>query len=181
MFVSNNYHFSYESKVENDPKRWEAHSLFILNYPLKLNSIENLQALQVRAQEANEVQLEKKAPVTTLAPNVAMLFFLIIYLFICLFLHSRFYSPPHPTSDCSTSHTSSPDPCLHEDLPTTHYPANLTSKLPGATSFLKVRCIFSDWTQTQQSSAVYVLKASYQLVYATLLVVQCLRDLGGPG
>ena len=32
--------------------------------------------------------------------------------------------------------------------------------------------------QTQQSSAVYVLGASYQLVYADCLVVQCLKDLG---
>ena len=32
-----------------------------------------------------------------------------------------------------------------------------------------------------QRSAVYVLGASYQLVYAALLVVQYLRDLGGPG
>jgi hypothetical protein len=46
---------------------------------------------------------------------------------------------------------------------------------------LRVRCIFSDWTQTQQSSTVCVLGASYQLVYTAWLVVQCLRDLGCPG
>jgi hypothetical protein len=33
----------------------------------------------------------------------------------------------------------------------------------------------------RQSSAVYVLAASNQLVYAVCLVVQCLRDLGGSG
>jgi hypothetical protein len=44
---------------------------------------------------------------------------------------------------------------------------------------LKVRCIISEWTQTQKSSSVCVLGASYQLVYAACLVVQCLRDLGG--
>jgi hypothetical protein len=46
---------------------------------------------------------------------------------------------------------------------------------------LRVRCIFSDWTQTRQSSAVCVLGASYQLMYTACLVVQCLRGLGGPG
>jgi hypothetical protein len=45
---------------------------------------------------------------------------------------------------------------------------------------LRVRCIFSDWTQTQQTSVVYVLGSSYKLVYAVWLVVQCLKDLGGP-
>ena len=33
----------------------------------------------------------------------------------------------------------------------------------------------------QESSAVFVLGASYQLVYAAWLVIQCLRNLGGPG
>jgi hypothetical protein len=45
---------------------------------------------------------------------------------------------------------------------------------------LRVRHIFSDWIQNQQSSAVYVLGASNRLVYAACLVVQCLRDLEGP-
>jgi hypothetical protein len=55
-----------------------------------------------------------------------------------------------------------------------------TSKHPGVSILLRVRCIFSDKTQTLQSSAVYVLGASYQLMYAWL-VVQCMRDLKGPG
>jgi hypothetical protein len=42
---------------------------------------------------------------------------------------------------------------------------------------LRIRCIISEWTQTLQSSAVCVLGASYQLVYATWLVIQYLRDL----
>jgi hypothetical protein len=45
---------------------------------------------------------------------------------------------------------------------------------------LMVRCIISEWTQTWQSSTVCVLGASYQLVYAAWLVVQCLKDLRGP-
>jgi hypothetical protein len=53
-----------------------------------------------------------------------------------------------------------------------------TSKLPGASSLLRVRCIFSEWTQIQQFSTVYVLGASYQLVYAAWLVVQCQRSQG---
>jgi hypothetical protein len=45
---------------------------------------------------------------------------------------------------------------------------------------LRVKCIISEWTQTQQYSIVCVLGASYQLLYAPLLVVRCLRDLGVP-
>jgi hypothetical protein len=52
---------------------------------------------------------------------------------------------------------------------------------PGtASSLLKVRCIISEWTQTWKSSTICVLGASYQLVHAVCLVVQCLRDLGSP-
>jgi hypothetical protein len=51
------------------------------------------------------------------------------------------------------------------------------SKLPLASSLLRVRCIISEWTQTWKSSTVCVLGASYQLVYAVCSVVQCLRDL----
>jgi hypothetical protein len=60
-----------------------------------------------------------------------------------------------------------------------HPSPHLTSKLPGASSLLRVRCIISEWTQTQQSSTVCVLGASYQLVYAACLVGKCLRDLRG--
>jgi hypothetical protein len=60
-------------------------------------------------------------------------------------------------------------------------PSHWTLRLPGTSSLLRVRCIFSDRVQTQQSSAVHVLGASYQLVYAAWLVAQCLRDLRGPG
>jgi hypothetical protein len=42
-------------------------------------------------------------------------------------------------------------------------------------------CIFSDLVQTWWFSAVYVLGASYQLVYAAWMVAQCLRALRGPG
>jgi hypothetical protein len=59
-------------------------------------------------------------------------------------------------------------------------PPHLTSKLPGASSLLRVRYIISEWTQTQQSSTLCVLGASYRLVCAVCLVVQCLRDLRSP-
>jgi hypothetical protein len=71
-------------------------------------------------------------------------------------------------------------PVSPQDIPISQPPANQTSKLPEASSLLRVRCIIYDWTQTQQSSAVYVLRVSYQLVDATWLVVRCLRDLRGP-
>ena len=85
------------------------------------------------------------------------LFFYLIYFF---YLHSRFLSPPGQPSDSSTSQTSS-----H-----THPPLHQTSPLPGASSLLRVRCIFSDGTKTRQSSAVYVLGTLYQLLYAASLV-----------
>ena len=93
-----------------------------------------------------------------------------IYLFI--YLYSRFYSllniPYLPT------------PCLQEDVPTPQSPDSQTSKLLEASSLLNIRCILSSWTQTLQPSALYMMGASYQLLYAAWLVVQCLRDMRGP-
>jgi hypothetical protein len=80
------------------------------------------------------------------SPHI-LFFFNLLFIYLFIYLHSRFYSnPPNPCppSDCSTSHTSSPTPCLHENIPTPHPPPNQTSKLPGAYSLLRVRCIFSD-------------------------------------
>jgi hypothetical protein len=74
--------------------------------------------------------------------------------------------------------TPKPHPIPPSPPPPPHYQ---TAKLPGASSLLRAMCIFSDWTQTQQSSAMYVLEASYQLVYAAWLVIQCLRILGWGG
>jgi hypothetical protein len=48
--------------------------------------------------------------------------------------------------------------------PTT--PPHQTSKPVGASSLLRVRYIFTDWTQTLQSSTLYELVVSYPLVYA---------------
>jgi predicted small integral membrane protein len=39
-------------------------------------------------------------------------------------------------------------------------PPHLTSKLPGASSFLRVRCIISEWIQTRKSSTACILEAS---------------------
>ena len=66
----------------------------------------------------------------------------------------------------------SPRGCPQPPLP------HQISKLPGTSSLLRVRYIFSEWSHTRHCSAVYVLGASYQLVFAVWLVVQCLRDLG---
>lgn len=70
------------------------------------------------------------------------------------------YLPVGPPSDWSTL----PPLNLQDDVPTLSSP--LTSLLPEASSSLRVRCIFSVWVQTWQSSTVYVLGAPYQLVYA---------------
>jgi hypothetical protein len=58
-----------------------------------------------------------------------------------------------------------------------HSPHPKVSPLPEASSLLRVRRIFSYWSQIRQSSAVHVSGASYQLVYAAWLVAQNLRDL----
>jgi hypothetical protein len=78
-------------------------------------------------------------------------------------------SAPYPTPP--------PDPNLFPGE-WSHSPPHLTSKFPGASSLLKVRCIVSEWTQTQKSSTICALGIAYQLVYAVCLVVHCLRDLG---
>jgi hypothetical protein len=92
------------------------------------------------------------------------------------------YSPdfiPHsvypPTVPHRTPSPLSPRGYLH--FP----PSHQTSPLPGAPSLLRVRCIFSYWVQTQQSSVVYALGPSYQVLYDAWLVVQCLRDSRGLG
>jgi hypothetical protein len=69
----------------------------------------------------------------------------------------------HTPSDGFTSHTSSPPLISTRMLPPPYLPPHQTSPLPGASSHLRVRCIFSDWTQTWQSSAVYVLGFLYLL------------------
>jgi hypothetical protein len=78
---------------------------------------------------------------------------------------------PHLPFDCSTSHTSSPHPSPRECHP--HPIPHLTSKLSGASSLLRVKCIISEWTQTQKSSTICILGASCQQEYAVCLVVQC--------
>ena len=56
-------------------------------------------------------------------------------------------------------------------------PSHQTYPIPGPSSLLRIRWTFSDWVQTKQFSAVYVLEASYQLIYAAWLVAQCRRRL----
>ena len=100
-----------------------------------------------------------------------------------LFTLQILFPHPGPPSYClCSSHIYSPPLCLHRDVPTTHphHLSNQTSKLLVAPSLLRNGCLFSDWNQTQLSSAVYVFGASYQLVFPAWLVVQCLRDLGAP-
>ena len=100
----------------------------------------------------------------------------IFIMFIIYFLHSIFHSlTPHPPSICSTSQSSSIPHPISTKMPQPH----LTSKPPGASSLLRVRCIISERTQTQKSSTVCALGASYQVMYAVCLVVHSLRDLSG--
>jgi hypothetical protein len=96
--------------------------------------------------------------------NSTFWYFFNLILFVIHFLHSpptlQLLHIPH-----LLPHTPSPHGCPHP-------PPHLTSKLPGASSFLRVRCIISEWTHTRKSSTVCVLGASCQLVYAAWLVVQ---------
>jgi hypothetical protein len=112
--------------------------------------------------------------------SISSLFFknLTIYLFIYT---SDFIAPPPPVYPPTVPHPILPaHPCLHRDVPAPYPPPHQISKFPGVSTLMRVRCIFSKWTQTRKASTVYVLGASYQLVYATWLVmVQCLRDLKG--
>jgi hypothetical protein len=73
-------------------------------------------------------------------------------LFIYLFIYTPDIIPPHPAHPPTVPYPlPPPHSCLHEDVP-----PHLTSKLPRASSLLRVRCIISNWTQTRQSSTVCV-------------------------
>ena len=74
-----------------------------------------------------------------------------------------------------------PPPPVSKRMPHLPPPPHQTSPLLGASSLLRVRYIFPDWTQIIQSTVVYVLEALYQLVYAAWLVAQYLSILRGPG
>ena len=118
---------------------------------------------------------------TQLLCKSSMYFILILFNLFFFFLHSRFYPPPSPHSGCSTSHTSLcplsplfPQGCLHSP------PSPSTGPLM-ASSLLSIRCIFFDWTQTWQSSAIYMLEVPYQLVYAARFMLHCLGALRGLG
>ena len=115
--------------------------------------------------------------------SLSLSFFFFFFKFTYLFIYHLSYTPyficPIPIHPPTAPHpTPPPHPLSPRGCP--NPPPHLTSKLPGASSLLRARCIISDWTQTQQSSAVYVLGALYQLVYAAWLVVQSLRDLRSP-
>jgi hypothetical protein len=69
----------------------------------------------------------------------------------------RILYPPTPTLHSPTAPHPIPPPQTLSPRGWSHLPHHLTSKLPGASSLLWVRCIISEWTQTQQSSAVCVL------------------------
>jgi hypothetical protein len=100
-----------------------------------------------------------------------------------IFLHSSHYPSPSLPSNSSSSNSSStifqrmsplyplhlPHPPLHPALPTPPTPCSLplhqSSSLSGALSLSRVRCVSFHWGQNWQSSDVYVLRTSDQLVY----------------
>jgi hypothetical protein len=99
----------------------------------------------------------------------------ILFIFTLQILFRLLAHPPTVPHPIPSPWILSPWGCPHSPSPT----HKQTSSLPGASSLLSVSCTISEWTQTEPSSIVCVLGASYQLVYAVFLVVQCLRDLGG--
>ena len=95
-------------------------------------------------------------------------FFFNLILFLIYSLYSIFHSLP-----------------LQSTLWMFHIPHILLTSHPTwplnslGTPATRVRCIISEWTQTQKST-ICVLGALYQLVFAVCLQVPCLRDLRGP-
>jgi hypothetical protein len=104
--------------------------------------------------------------------------YLYIYIYSFFLFNLPFYTPDFTPFSVLPPNVQYPIPppfsLSLQDCP--HSQPHQASKFSEASSLL--RCIFSEWTQTLQSSAVYVLGTSYQLVYAAWLVVQCLRNLG---
>jgi hypothetical protein len=74
-------------------------------------------------------------------------------------LHVRPPTVPYPIP---------PPSCLQEDIPSPHQ----SSPFPEASSLLRVRCFFSHWSQTRQSSAVYMSGAQTS---------SCMLLVGGSG
>jgi hypothetical protein len=107
--------------------------------------------------------------------HIFLVFF--FYIFKLKFLQSIFYFPPSTLwlflIPYLLPSLLSQGGCLHSS-------PHLTSKLPGPSSLLRIKCIISELTQTEKSSTVCVLGTLYQVMYAVCLVFQCLRDLGGP-
>ena len=116
--------------------------------------------------------------------SYSFFFFLFIVIFsnnIYIYIYIHILSPFRSTLELFHIPYLFLCPQLHKDVLTPPCPTPQTSPLPGASRLLRGRCIFSDYTQNMQSSAMYVFGASYQLVYTAWLVVQYLRDLGVPG
>jgi hypothetical protein len=98
------------------------------------------------------------------------------FIFNFLLLLFFFYSPviaPLPV----------PPPTVpHPIPPLTHVSKKMSrSSSPKPQPDLPTPWVLKHWEQTRQSSAVYVLGTSDQLVHAACLVPQWLRDLRGPG
>lgn len=109
-------------------------------------------------------------------------FFLFFKEFIYLYSLILFYSPDiilHLICCLTSPHHIPPLTPFPQGCPHSPAPIPPGSPLPEASSFLRVKCIFSHQGQTRQSSAVY--RVSYQLVYCTWLAAQYLRNLGSPG
>ena len=111
--------------------------------------------------------------------QVFFFLFFFSFPFLIKLFYTIFHNPnPTPIHPLTAPHPTPPYPLSLCGCP--HHPLHLTSKLPGVSSLLRVRCIICEWTQTWKSSTVCVLGGSYQLIYAVCLVVQCLKDLRGP-
>lgn len=85
--------------------------------------------------------------------------FVCLYIYLLLscnpFLQSRLQ--PLSVSPLTDPYPLSPLSLLQEDVPTLPPTPQQASPLTGSPSLSRVRCIFSPWSQTKQSSTVYVL------------------------
>jgi len=96
--------------------------------------------------------------------NFRLCFKKFIYCYSLFSFYSTDFVPLH---DCpqTAPHPITPPPLISKGISAPPHPQQ-TSPFPDTSSLLRVMCIFSDWGQTRQSSAVF----SSQLLYCRILI-----------
>jgi hypothetical protein len=76
--------------------------------------------------------------------NSPLFFFLTIFNLLFIYFKLQILFPSWSTLRLFHTPYLLPPPCLHEGVPISHLPLQQTSKLPGASSLLRVWCIISN-------------------------------------